>query len=240
MVTSRLTHGDSHALQLTPLAILRTLRRQMSYVPRRIKGLGRQVVAAIALIGIFSLTLGCQYVRPTMNAPLATWDPTYGYRSTNLPPSKTGSSDSLFIVASFSGGGTRASTLAYGVLRELARTQIVWEGQRKRLLDELNIINALSGGSFTAAYYALYGDRIFDDFETRFLRKNWESELRARIFRSPINWFRMWSPFFGRAHIFLNCWTKRCSRDTRSGISWHTPAANDIHSCLRHGQPLAI
>lgn len=137
-----------------------------------------------------------------MNAPLARWDAAYGYRATNFPPSHTGSSDSLFIVASFSGGGARASALAYGVLQELARTSIRWEGIDKRLLDELNIINALSGGSFTAAYYGLYGDRIFEDFEQRFLRKNWESKLRARIFRSPSNWLRMWSPYFGRAHIF--------------------------------------
>jgi len=149
-----------------------------------------------------SLTLGCQYVRPTMNVPLDRYDPDYGYRSTNLPPSKTGSTDGLFIVSSFSGGGARASALSYGVLRELARTPIRWEGVDKRLLDELNIINALSGGSFTAAYYALYGDRIFHDFEYRFLRKDWESELRARIFRSPFNWLRLWSPYFGRAHVF--------------------------------------
>ncbi|MDF0651280.1 MAG: patatin-like phospholipase family protein [Nitrospira sp.] len=148
------------------------------------------------------MTLGCEYVRPTMNAPLARWDASYGYRSTNLPPSKTGSSDSLFIVASFSGGGTRASALSYGVLRELARTPIRWEGRNKRLVDELNIITALSGGSFTAAYFALYGDRIFHDFEYRFLRKDWEHELRARIFRSPHNWLRLWSPYFGRTHIF--------------------------------------
>ncbi len=159
-------------------------------------------ISAWLMLGWATLLLGCEYVRPTMNAPLARWDPAYGYRSTNLPPSKTGSSDSLFIVASFSGGGARASALSYGVLRELARTPIVWEGQQKRLVDELNIINAVSGGSFPALYYALYGDRIFQDFETRFLRKDWESELRARIFRSPSNWFRLWSPYFGRAHIF--------------------------------------
>ncbi|HEX8749696.1 MAG TPA: patatin-like phospholipase family protein, partial [Nitrospira sp.] len=70
------------------------------------------------------------------------------------------------------------------------------------LADELNIINALSGGSFTATYYALYHDRIFRDFESRFLRKNWEHELRARILQSPSNWLRLLSPYFGRAHIF--------------------------------------
>jgi NTE family protein len=154
------------------------------------------------LTALLSLTLGCEYVRPTMNAPLPPWNPEYGYRFANLPPSLAYSSDSLFVVASFSGGGARASALSYGVLRELARTPIVWEGYQKRLVDEINVINALSGGSFTAAYYALYHDRIFHDFEYRFLRKDWESELRARIFRSPSNWLRLWSPYFGRSHIF--------------------------------------
>ncbi|HJR76850.1 MAG TPA: patatin-like phospholipase family protein [Nitrospiraceae bacterium] len=137
-----------------------------------------------------------------MNAPLPQWNPAYGYRFANLPPSVSGNTESLFIVASFSGGGARASALSYGVLRELARTPIVWEGYRKRLIDELTIVNALSGGSFTAAYYALYHDRIFHDFESRFLRKDWERELRARIFRHPGNWLRLLSPYFGRAHIF--------------------------------------
>jgi len=104
-------------------------------------------------------------------------------------------------VTAFSGGGTRASALAFGVLRELTRHDILWEGKKKPLLDELDVIFALSGGAFTGAYYALYGDRIFQDFERRFLRKDWESELRGRVLWSPSNWFRLWSPYFGRAHI---------------------------------------
>lgn len=155
----------------------------------------------IILIALLGLTFGREYVFPTMNAPLPQWHPEYGYRFANLPASVT-NTDSLFLVASFSGGGARAAALSYGVLRELARTPIVWEGHTKRLIDELTIINALSGGSFTAAYYALYHDRIFQDFEQRFLRKDWESELRSRILRSPSNWFRLLSPYFGRTHIF--------------------------------------
>lgn len=173
----------------------------MSAPSQNLLGIGRSAAAWLCL-GLMCFATGCEYVRPTMNAPLEQFDPDYGYRATNLPPSKTGSSDGLFIVSSFSGGGARASALSYGVLRELARTPIRWDGVDKRLVDELNIINALSGGSFTAAYYALYGDRIFHDFEYRFLRKDWESELRSRIFRSPSNWLRLWSPYFGRAHVF--------------------------------------
>jgi NTE family protein len=59
----------------------------------------------------------------------------------------------------------------------------------------------LSGGTFTGGYYALYRDQIFHDFEHRFLRKDWETELRHRVFRSPSNWIRLWSPYFGRAHL---------------------------------------
>ena len=61
----------------------------------------------------------------------------------------------LFILA-FSGGGTRAAALSYGVLEELRRTEIVVDGQRRRLIDEVDIITGVSGGSFTAlAYRAL-------------------------------------------------------------------------------------
>lgn len=95
----------------------------------------------------------------------------------------------------------RASALAFGVLQELARQPILWEGKQMRLLDELDVVQGISGGSFTAAYYALKGDGIFQDFESRFLSKNWESELKSRIFWSPKNWFRLWSPYFGRAHL---------------------------------------
>jgi NTE family protein len=144
---------------------------------------------------------GCEYVRPTLNAPLKQWEPAGGYRFSNLAPPEADNSDGLFMVAAFSGGGTRASTLAFGALQELAGQLITWEGKTKRLLDELDVIFALSGGTFTAAYYALYHDQIFHDFESRFLRKDWDSELRSRILRSPSNWIRLWSPYFGRAHI---------------------------------------
>jgi NTE family protein len=168
------------------------------------------------LLGCTTWLFGCEYVRPTMNAPLARWDEAYGYRSTNLPPPNTSSSDSLFIVASFSGGGTRASALAYGVLQELARTSIRWEGIDKRLVDELNIINALSGGSFTAAYYGLYGDRIFQDFEHRFLRKTGRASCGLGFFVPPPIGSDFGLLILVVPISFLSCWMKRCSPDTRS------------------------
>ena len=160
-----------------------------------------RAVCAYLLLCVISLMAGCEYVRPIPNVPLEKWEPTGGYRFTNVAPPEAENSDSLLFIAAFSGGGTRASTLAFGALRELANQQIVWEGKKKRLLDELDLIHALSGGTFTGGYYALFRDQIFHDFEHRFLRKDWDTELRERILRSPSNWIRLWSPYFGRAHI---------------------------------------
>src|ERR1043166_6725179 len=149
---------------------------------------------------IFSVVIllggGCAHYPE--NAQLKHYDPLSGYRFRNL--TNTGNSDSLQVFLAFSGGGTRAAALSYGVLEELARTQIVWEGQSRRLLDEVDYISAVSGGSFTAAYYALHGDGIFTDFEEKFLDKNIQGELIWRLF-SPINWFRLASPYFNRSDM---------------------------------------
>jgi NTE family protein len=88
----------------------------------------------------------------------------------------------------FSGGGTRAAALAYGVLLELRDTRIVVDGESRSLLDDVSVISSVSGGSFTAAYYGLFGDRIFTDFEQRFLRQDVGGALFLRLFH-PNRWF---------------------------------------------------
>ena len=95
--------------------------------------------------------------------------------------------DFVFILA-FSGGGTRAAAMAYGVLQELRDTPIVTDGQQERLLDKVTHISSVSGGSFTAAYYGLHGDKTFDTFESEFLRKDIEGHLTKSLLR-PNHWF---------------------------------------------------
>ena len=92
------------------------------------------------------------------------------------------------LMLAFSGGGSRASALAYGVLQELRDTHIQHKGKRIRLLDEVDVISSVSGGSFTAAYYGLHGDRTFQKFESVFLRKDIESLLIEQAL-SPWMWF---------------------------------------------------
>ncbi|HBH36239.1 MAG TPA: patatin, partial [Gammaproteobacteria bacterium] len=92
------------------------------------------------------------------------------------------------LTLAFSGGGTRAAALAYGVMQELRDTTVEIDGRKRRLLDEVDTISSVSGGSFTSAYYGLYGDRIFDDYEKAFLRRNVEGSLIHGVL-NPLHWF---------------------------------------------------
>lgn len=118
-------------------------------------------------------------------------------------------SDDLFLILSFSGGGIRAAALSYGVLEALDQIEIpapqsISELQaapvRHTLLDEVDLITGVSGGSFTAAYYGLYGKDALKDFREKVLLKDLQVGL-IRTAINPVNWVRLWSPHFGRSDI---------------------------------------
>jgi len=92
------------------------------------------------------------------------------------------------LALAFSGGGTRAAALAYGVLQELNETKIQSHGRLIPMLEEVDIISAVSGGSFIAAYYGLNGKNTFKDFEEAVLKKDIEDELISELL-SPSRWF---------------------------------------------------
>ena len=81
-------------------------------------------------------------------------------------------------------------------------------GRELRLLDEVDLISGVSGGSFTAAYYGLFGDRTFQDFEQKFLKKNIQGELRNQILFNPANWSRLFSPYFDRSDLAAEYYDK--------------------------------
>jgi predicted acylesterase/phospholipase RssA len=114
----------------------------------------------------------------------------------------TDSDDDLFICLTFSGGGTRAAALAYGVLQKLRDTAIVRpkDGRHEALLDDVDCISSVSGGSFTAAYYALFGPRIFQDYRKTFLDRDVESDLFWAAL-NPLAWPRLLSPYFSRIDL---------------------------------------
>src|SRR5207253_6297067 len=111
-------------------------------------------------------------------APLTAYDSTSGYRFKVLKSGDNG--NNLFIVLALSGGGTRAAAFAYGVLSELHSTHI--NGGR-RLLDEVDLISSVSGGSFTAAYYSVFRERTFTSFEPEFLYRRNTARLVGSLLR---------------------------------------------------------
>ncbi len=157
---------------------------------------------------------------PRLNPPLETYDYRFGYRFGNC---STGDNpDELFIVLTFSGGGTRAASFSYGVLKGLQETQVIHNGRQIRLLDEVDLISSVSGGSFTAAYYGLYGEQIFTDFEERFLKHNVQGDLAVRAFAYPWNWFRLMSPNFSRIDLAAAYYDEKLfSHQTYGGLSQH-------------------
>jgi NTE family protein len=119
--------------------------------------------ASLWFVAAWLLLLGGCAMRQ-VNSPIAKYDPA------NLRQIQQqwhrGEEQDLVILA-FSGGGTRAAAFSYGVLETLRSIQITTKtGRKTRLLDEVDAITGVSGGSFTALAYGLYGEKLFDDYET--------------------------------------------------------------------------
>jgi len=144
-----------------------------------------------------SVALGCASSLAT-NVPITRVDDIQRYDAAAVEQNRDIGDVALLIA--FSGGGTRAAALAYGVMLELRDTPVRIQGEPRRLLDEIDVITSVSGGSFTAAYYGLHGDRLFEDFEERFLRRKVETGILLRLLL-PYNWIRLLSPGFDRTSI---------------------------------------
>ena len=143
------------------------------------------------------LLSGCA-IRP-ITPPLEKVDPDAGYRWSNRAPLPDNDPATL-LVFSFSGGGTRAAAFSYGVLEELQRTPVGRPGDVHTMLSEADVVTGVSGGSFTALTFGLLGDRIFERYETDFLKRDVEAELIKRLL-NPIYWPRTLSSGFGRSEL---------------------------------------
>jgi NTE family protein len=118
-----------------------------------------------------------------------------------LAPGVAANSDKLFVVVTFSGGGKRAAAFSYGVLEALRDIQVTTpDGEQHALLDEIDLISAVSGGAFTAAYYALNGHETFESYVPRFLNHDTEKDLWHKVL-APVNWPRLAKPLVSRSDL---------------------------------------
>ena len=154
-------------------------------------------VVLLWLLGSLLLVGGCA-TRP-INPPVSQITPGKGYQYGTR--SQIARDPQNLVILAFSGGGTRAAAFSYGVLEMLRRTEALGaRGNRFRLLDGVDIITGISGGSFTALAYGLYGDRLFDEYEKRFLKRNIQGELISRSL-NPFNWGSLLATGGGRSEL---------------------------------------
>lgn len=159
---------------------------------------GRMNTLSVLISGWIAagLLAGCtSLARYPENPPLESFDA--GDTLTGM--AAQGSGDTLLILT-FSGGGSRAAAFSYGVLEALAATQLAAGSTTQRMLDEVDMISAVSGGSVTAAYFGLYGDRIFSDYRSRFLERDVTAEL-ATAMLAPGTLRRLSSVTFGSGDV---------------------------------------
>lgn len=118
-----------------------------------------------------------------------------------LAPGVEANSDKLFVAVTFSGGGKRAAAFSYGVLEALRDVKVTTpDGDQHTLLDEIDLISAVSGGAFTAAYYAMNGEEIFDSYAPRFLNHDTEKDLWRKVLK-PSSWPRLAKALVSRSDL---------------------------------------
>jgi NTE family protein len=151
----------------------------------------------VVTIALFVLG-ACQTSHVVMNQPLPTGSsgaPIYKPGYTLLGMLRAPRGDILLALA-FSGGGKRSAAFAYGALLGLRSMTILENGKRHSLLDDVDYIASVSGGSFPATYYGLYRDKAFETFEGDFLKRDINAYIFG-IYLLPWNWEWLINPLFG-------------------------------------------
>jgi len=173
---------------------------------------GKRAWAGLALLIV--LVGGCAQFHYPVNARLAPDSPTAGYRFPDPPDEGRPADprDQLFVCIAMSGGGTRAAAFAYGVLQALRDVRIDHNGLGS-LLDEVDCLSGISGGSFTAAGYVVLRDRFFSEFPKRFLEPNVQARL-ALTAANPLNLVRLMSPYLSRIDLAAELYGRLLFGDT--------------------------
>ncbi|MEH6582093.1 MAG: patatin-like phospholipase family protein [Halioglobus sp.] len=191
---------------------------------------------ATAMTALALTVIGCSTTHVPVNTATTSIDMETGYR--RLQDAKLAFSGDAAVLLAFSGGGTRAAALSYGVLEEL-RDTVIGDGEEPlRLLDEVDSISSVSGGSFTAAYYGAYRDKIFDDYEAEFLNLGVQQTLIRRLL-NPANLFRGMFSGFDRTEMAVDYYDRQIFKGAtfgdmaRQGPPYIEINATDLSNGLR-------
>lgn len=97
------------------------------------------------------------------------------------------------VIMTFSGGGSRAASLGYGVLEQFKNAMVRPTEKGDTLLQNIDVVYGVSGGSVLAAYFALEGQDVIPKFNESFLKKDFQKKVINEVF-SMSNVPRLTSP----------------------------------------------
>jgi NTE family protein len=131
------------------------------------------------IIASAALVVGCTAIHnDPVNQPLTAQPAEV---ETALTPEVETNYDDMVVALSFSGGGMRAAAFSYGVLTGFEDTHVPTRTGQISLLDRLDFLSGVSGGSVLAAYYGLKGRAAIADFKQRFLLVNAEEGITTNL-----------------------------------------------------------
>ena len=124
----------------------------------------------------------------------------------NVPNASDDAGSDLLLFVTFSGGGKRSAAFGHGALRGMRDiTMQRPDGSTVTLLNALDYLAGVSGGSFPAAHYGLYRNRSFDTFPTDFLHQDINAYIWG-IYLLPWHWGWLADPVVGTndfmAHVY--------------------------------------
>ncbi|WP_204113104.1 patatin-like phospholipase family protein [Shimia biformata] len=123
----------------------------------------------------FFLT-ACAAVNEPINAPGQSADGTV-----SIAGAGAGNRDDVFVGLAFSGGGTRASAFAYGMLDELQR-RTGNSANPYGVLTDVRLVSGVSGGSVTAAWFGYKGPAGLKGYRENYLLKDGEVHMANSAF----------------------------------------------------------
>ncbi len=152
------------------------------------------------------------------------WDPCVVYQpgAVRSPVSKDGKSEDVLILAALSGGGKRSASFAYGVFSALNEMKVELAKERtadapqfseRNLLEEVDLISAVSGGAMTASYYALHRGNTFLPENVscgyeRFLYEDTGARIKG-LYLLPWRWGWMFDSSYGSNDVMAKFFSER-------------------------------
>ncbi|MBN1881003.1 MAG: patatin-like phospholipase family protein [Deltaproteobacteria bacterium] len=147
---------------------------------RRIKGL--TIMACLVFVLSGCSVLGTNFLVYTQDVP-------------QLANYRLLEDGDYFLAVAVSGGGSRSAVWSAAVFRELFEQVKLPDG--RSILDEIDYISCVSGGSVSSAYYCLNKPDVDTTHEEEYklffeqYLKDMRSNIEAAVFYRPPNWYRV-------------------------------------------------